>query len=1657
MEYGFEKASLDGHKGKRRDSSRANVDPLASGGLGDGLSGSGDVDPLIASAGMVASAATGSAPPEPEAKEPAAEAVTLDMSQPPGTLVKEPADDDNDDSADSNPAENSEAEGGESADPTDENPDASDANSNADSPGSSDKKDDKKGGNPASQAAPSAVSDATIAIDGGKGGAGSAVSTTDPTLAPAIGNPTDLKPNKAEASGGNADPGAEAVSTDTPELESIDTDTPAFTVDDVNMPELDTSNYKTKRKAAKAVERYAQVQQAVDQKLAKLIADAHATVEQLTNNIHAERDAHIGGLDASRNILKENIQSARDALFAERDSASGRVTLAIEAQRGAIKTQSTTSQKQIRSAASALKRSIRRACDGALNEFGVGYEGSKKDITDGIVNYKTNVAERLTEAQKTLKGSGGDNIDICVRYRLVESLGEKFAATGDLLNAIDALRLDADKTASDFFVEGQGIINGVATTAESSANIAKSAGTSSIRSQERSSLAALDITHSRIEGQLKTATEDGAARLDNTEETRNLAIDAAQGQAHADAEHIRRTATGAVWGSARTEAQRLVAATGSEAVDLAFKPKKKTVDASLAAAQGVQLDISPACDGATKSVAIWSQGHTTTRGELDGSGAQGTQDWRDEAVGYVTSAEVRATESVTSTGSNSISALNDLGQHHADNLGKNGTDAKGTLTRTVTSQTANLRSIGTSFINGLDATLGTTDLENLDDLISVGRDKLYIDFGKRADDLYTAMDGLTTDETAVFTALRGIGAYGAAALVDIYGTFKKHGSLYADLNGDLNAEEYKIAEMYLNDNDGGGAQLELAYYQDGLFGEDEAAITTLLKNLTGDQLTDLKDQDGWATTEKHLYANIADDDLDSRVIKSLVAGNKMRAEALELIDKITDARWNEDPQALRTLIAGIPEGDRIAILTEFAVLQELAGREGGLDAVDFKQEELDPELAKQMGASAEGEDGNAIMVTGDDLQTREVTEAEKRFGDWVSQDNLKDDDLYKEGGAGVGNQVKKAFTSETAMGTIAVAGPMGIIPGLAGGLIQNANDDSDQRVLDKEESDLLKNQAMYGTSSLQGKAADVRYETQEGHDVEKAYDAMVHDHKDPVTGESTNTAFKTEEERELAHKEWKEAFEAVYQEQYKTSVSSDIDGANISDEEKKILEETQQGGQASAETMLDYAENGNTLGIGTNEWAATKAFTNGSATDIKAYFDAHPGASESLLSEFSGDELHNMKILMVGKVETDSQRWDIAKLRNQYTRGEGSGNLLTPVAYAMGVPLDAVPEEFRPKISANLFWDCVTGSGEIMDFNYNTMKSMIDARGGEATAFGDDGNLINLQGQSDEQAKEDLRLFRGHESSLEAAEKAFHSTMDIYTELIATVVGLIVSVLLSIVTAGAASPMVLALAGGLATIGTKAALMGDRYGWEEMAMDSALLALEVATAGLASKMTEAVKADKLLKLQLAGKAGNLTEGTIKISKLSQLGLKTAETAFGSTGKVLLDETTYEKSFQEGLTKGFKKVGLDITTVWMDAGIDGIGDTVFEKSIKNAKSEFTKDAFTIGQVAITDYGKGQGATLLGDVVNGTSEFGDKQSKLGTAAAFSALKKSMSVRSERDSKGASKVADDVNADPGADGFSQKAWQDKADDANRKTDIRKGIAGLTTTIAKTAVENN
>ncbi len=197
---------------------------------------------------------------------------------------------------------------------------------------------------------------------------------------------------------------------------------------------------------------------------------------------------------------------------------------------------------------------------------------------------------------------------------------------------------------------------------------------------------------------------------------------------------------------------------------------------------------------------------------------------------------------------------------------------------------------------------------------------VYANLSDRAQRVHTACKGIGTDENAVYNALRGLTAISGAALEQVvWGRlFRAEGGLMAFLVDDLNEDELKIARAYLGGNTALGARLELDASMHW-YGDDEAQIEKILRDLSPEDLAAMKADPAWATTRARLVDNLGGTDLD--VTKALIAGNVARADAYRLREKIDEARRSNDPDALADALAGVDPAQLAAVQQEFVNIQ----------------------------------------------------------------------------------------------------------------------------------------------------------------------------------------------------------------------------------------------------------------------------------------------------------------------------------------------------------------------------------------------------------------------------------------------------------------------------------------------------------------------------------------------------------------------------------------------------------------------------------------------------------------------------------------------------------------------------------------------------------------
>lgn len=1366
-----------------------------------------------------------------------------------------------------------------------------------------------------------------------------------------------------------------------------------FTGSDMAMPALDTSKYSLKMRAKRAQGMHNEISKVVQTKIGYLVGIGNE-IAQIHSSIDTAASQHVAGLALSQETLTSHIGASRAALFSESDAAAGRVKGVISAERGAISAKASSVRGTIRGAASSMGGTLTGAHQTAIGLMETDYAAAGGVVTTGIAGYKERIGTRMTSAKEKLAIPSGSALENCVNYRVSKELGNKFNDNGPLFEDLSKLEQAYNTKLGDAYGDNLGMLDTLCSTGQDSAEKAKRAGYNQIKSFERSAQASLDETETRVLGQISAATSEASASLDAIQQERSRSIQVAAKQTDSDAVQLKDATETAMWSHARGQGDSLLAAADAASEPLEKKPSKKTVASALTMINMVPLDIKSSSQIGKRMVFQWSMGHSMVQNELDGSAGGAAARWTQDALTRVQTAEQKSVQSVQDTSEGSQQGLEKSAQDVASQIAINKGDAVTKLKAQAKKVGQNLIGGSDSFVSNLEShkSLDTSTLDELDKTINAAKSSVSSEFGKRAEKAYAAMNDVPgffdcTDETKLFAALKGIGGYGAGALAQVYKQNTGR-SLYSDIYSECTDEEYKICKAYLSDNDAQGTKLEVSYHSNRFWGPDEESLKSLLKDLSKKELDAVKLLPDWKDIEKELYKNLEGDNLNLRVIQSLVAGNKSRAEALELINKITEARWDEDLDALRDAVGGVPAKSRKDILIQFAVLQELAARSGGLEAVDFTKEEVDAELAKEMGQDAKDEDGNPIQVTNDDLSSRNISKAEKNFGQWASKDNIHNDALYKEGGPGFADVAQTSLLLTVAS---PLTGPANI--GMAYELERSGA--SNDRSLGANGKDLIQNQATFGSTSMQGRAAGLHYEAKEGEDIEKAYKNLNYDHKDK-DGKVTNSAFHSDSEREGSHKAWSGKFDETYKQMYNTSAKSDINKSDFGSTEQDLLQETRKGGQGSASTMIDYAQ----TGMGTEEWAAYAAFEDAPQERISAYFKKHPDASKRLLSEFSGDDLEKMQLLMLGKIETDRQRWEAAKIRWSYTRGSGSGTLNPVVGAAMGPAGAFLTMPGAPKVSSNLFWDLLTDSGRVMDLNFQTMQKMIQERGGEGKAFDPDGMLVALSGDDSGTALDQQNAFRRQESSLQSSEEMYHKSMDAITDLIATVAGIVVGAAIIIFTGGAAGPVVVTLLSGLTEMATKMALKGSRYGIEEMALDAGVLAIQVATAGLGEKVTKAAKVADAKKLGNVVPVSPADFAKYDLPTNVALGIKAGESFISSGGKTLINEDSYKKGVEDGILKAFQDGLKGIGSVYVDNASTKLSGNIISgvEDKFNIKSSWAQQSMKVAETGLETYVTGQTNRAISDIVTGENNFSKNQLALAENAILAMASKTLTVRDD-----------------------------------------------------------
>lgn len=296
-------------------------------------------------------------------------------------------------------------------------------------------------------------------------------------------------------------------------------------------------------------------------------------------------------------------------------------------------------------------------------------------------------------------------------------------------------------------------------------------------------------------------------------------------------------------------------------------------------------------------------------------------------------------------------------------------------------------------------------------------------------------------------------------------------------------------------------------------------------------------------------------------------------------------------------------------------------------------------------------------------------------------------------------------------------------------------------------------------------------------------------------------------------------------------------------------------------------------------------------------------------TETSGDQAQKLEINLMGIPENDRQRMEVANVQTRHDAHDGTGFIANVTmadtwqkeqmlqshaamgarartaldAYIAAHPDEVIPPEIRALTGAQL----MPLGGEIHPF----VDKLMDA----------DGNLIGAGPTLGMLMSESQVANTAYRSEI-ARQEAFF-TAGITALTIAASVLLLLIPGVNVVAAG----ILVALVGGAATIAVKAGMRGDRYGWEEAAVDVAKTGIEAAMGGIGGALGGAVKA-----------------GTPVLGTIAKVGSK-INGAFGKLGGTLGKASA--AAVREGITSsvsGVANTALD-DRIWSKGTSAGLGE------------------------------------------------------------------------------------------------------------------------------------
>ncbi len=730
----------------------------------------------------------------------------------------------------------------------------------------------------------------------------------------------------------------------------------------------------------------------------------------------------------------------------------------------------------------------------------------------------------------------------------------------------------------------------------------------------------------------------------------------------------------------------------------------------------------------------------------------------------------------------------------------------------------------------------------------------------RAKQAHKAMRGWGTDENGVFNALRGMNALEPGALREEFQKIAK-GSLDSWLASDLTDSELKIANAHLALNHGEAARAELDYATSWF--NDEAQVEAILRGLPDDEVAKIKNSEAWASTARMLESELGKGpDLD--VANALMAGNKPKADAIRLKQKIDDARTDRNPDAINDELAKMDQKTREKIIGEFVQLEG---------------------VAKGVKIATDGSNTAEIMKT------------------------------YIKAPVGNGNRRVKPKSAVT-----------------------GAQADLTDALIDE------------GTDSAKAQAARIAIESKrtDGADKERLEKAL------QVPASISEGLHDPDPKKQKEAREALEKFQAEVSEQAKSLYGKDpktllketkgLKNKGGDNDERKMFEMMLEDGtnspRVAARQILIAVD-----GMGTDEAAIKRALNGLSPDEVTALREEYAKLKDSSKknktldaalglgehkgwgSELSGQDANDVEVLLMGdeKYMDDDQKFKLAKLKYDQ-QNDGTGTLGKMLAG------DSETEAMNDNFT------------ELQDFREKYKDQFINGK---------------FQGNDKEQL-EYIRLCKRVGISAEL----YQASVDRAADYAANTLAIAAGVGGAIFTGGGSLAVAMAwAAGGTAlNMASKAAIKGDRYGWEEVITDAGKGIVDVASAGVGGKLTKGLDNQFTKKVMIESSV----EGVKTISQNA------------------MDDATWNKGGWEGAEKLFKdglKAGF--TTAAGSKANKHLGEQEWMKQMSGSGNGFATSGASV--ISATTTGLASNSTGVAfDAVTGDfkGDFGDAVTKVGT---------------------------------------------------------------------------